>query len=59
MVTLLEDHTQAWGGDPNQHLIDAKFHILFFFYTKSKGNCPGDNRGDALMKNIDSAIINR
>ena len=30
MVTLLEDHTQAWGGDPNQHLIDAKFHILFF-----------------------------
>ena len=46
MVTLLEDHTQAWGGDPNQHLIDAKFHILFFFLHPVQGKLSrGQQRG--------------
>lgn len=54
-VPLLEDHAVAWRWNPNQRLTGIK--PILFSYTKSKGNCPGDNRDDALMENTDSALI--
>lgn len=53
-ITFLEEHAEAWRWNPNQHLIGIK--PIIFSYTKRKGTCPGDNRGDALVENTDSAV---
>lgn len=53
-ITLLEEHAEAWRWNPNQRLIDIK--PIIFSYTKRQGTCPGDNRGDALAENTDSAV---